>query len=174
MGRFFPSLLSNHAAASPLALRGSSALECPHQGSAEPSPRPQHSCTVQSKPGEARWRSADGFAPSPCWGHACKLYSSSLFIAGSWIHVPQAEAKLLCAVHCTAASPGEAKGGNKKKVLSSQYLQISYNGGFVGLKATAEGGVKLWMSSQRLKLNRRNVAQQGSLPASLRPAFFQP
>lgn len=52
------------------------------------------------------------------------LYSSSLFIAGSSIRVPQAEAKPLYAIHCTAASPGEAKGGIKN-VLSSQYVQIS-------------------------------------------------
>lgn len=122
-GKPFPSLAWNRAAASALALGGSSALECPREGSAEPSPRPEHNCTVRPKRGEAGGRSAYGFVPSLCGEHASKLCSWSLFIAGSWICVPQAEAKLLSAVHCTAASPGEEKGGNN--VLSSQYLQIS-------------------------------------------------
>lgn len=69
---------------------------------------------VQPKRGEASGTSAYGFAPSLCGEHAGKLYSSSLFIAASWFLVPQAEAKLLCAVHCSAASSGEAKGENKK------------------------------------------------------------
>lgn len=140
MGRLFLSLMSIHAAASALALRGSSALECPREGSAEPSPWPECNCTVWPKRGEASGRFAYGFAPSLYREHTCKLYSSSLFIAGSWICVPQAEDKLLCAIHCTAASPGDAKWGAIKKVLRSQYLQISLtNGGFVGLKVTPKG-----------------------------------
>lgn len=70
MGRLFPSLMSNHAVAAALALGGSSALECPHEGSAELSPRTEHNCTVQPKQGEASGRSAHDFAPSMCWERA--------------------------------------------------------------------------------------------------------
>lgn len=113
VGRLFPFLVLDHAAASAQALTASSAVECPYEGSTEP-PWPEHNCTVQPKQGEASRRSAYGFVPSLCWEHACKLCSLSLFLAGSWICIPQAEAKLLCAVHCVAASPGETKKGNKK------------------------------------------------------------
>lgn len=189
MGRLFPSLALNHTAASALALRRSSALECPHKGPAEPSPRTEHNHAAWPKQGEASGRSAYGFAPSLGWEHTCKLYSLSLFIAGSWIGIPQAEAKLLCAIPLCSCFPWRGKGGKlKKKSLKLPIsANLSYNGRFCRPKsdppregAAAEPAnarscrrVNLWMSSQRLKLNRRNMAQLGSLPASLHPAFFQ-
>ena len=141
-GRPFPSLVLKHAAASALAPRRSSALECPREGSAEPSPwtghscavRTGHSCAVQPKWEEASKRSAYGFAPSLCQEHSCMLYSSILFIAGSWVRVPQAEAKLLRAVHRTAASLGEAKRGDKASFKLPVSANLSNNGGSVGLK----------------------------------------
>lgn len=45
-----------------------------------------------------------------------------------------------------AASPGEVKEGNKKRVKLLVYANLSYNGGFVGLKVTPKEPA-LWQHS---------------------------
>lgn len=67
-----------------------------------------------------------------------ELCSLSAFIAGSWICIPQAQARLLRAVHCAAAS-GEAKGGKKNGLKLPISAKLSSYGGFEGLKASPEG-----------------------------------
>lgn len=177
MWRLFPSLVLCCPDASALAPRGSSALECPQEGSAEP--LLSLSITAQSSYSSERPRGAcHASAPSLCGEHTFKLHYLNLFIAGSRIHIPQAEAELLCAIHCTAASPAESEVGNKNSFQLPISANLNYNGGFVGQKVAPEG-TALCMKLQEGQAADELTEVKGEMwlnwghSSSLCPAFFQ-
>lgn len=189
VGRLFLSLMSIHAAASALALRGSSALECPREGSAEPSPWPECNCTVWPKQGE---RPAGGLLmdlPPPCTGNTltnCILRAFSLQALGSASHRLRTNSFVQFIVRLLPLEM--QRGGNKKGFKLPISANLSHKWRFCRPKSDTQETspaaaeldcawthrrVELWMKSQGLKLNRRDVAQLGSLSVSLHPAFFQ-
>lgn len=169
--RLFPSLVLCSPDGSALAPSGSSALECPQEGCAEPLPSLSTTaqCSYSRSGGCLPWLS-----PLPLWGTLLSCIVRAFSSLGSTSHRLRPSSFVWLIIQLL---PLQSRRWGIKTDSSSQYLQISITMEVLwarkwppreqpcGSRACAWScrGVKLQMSSQRLKLNRRDVAELGSL-----------